>query len=251
MQLPSTLPPVVEQTPNEVFEGEGQSEWLMTADFANKYAMLAEISEREAFEPRTLTRAKSCPNWMLWEKAIDEELETLCKAKTWELTEAPDGANIVGLKQVFHAKKDAASIIICYKAHLITQGFLQVPGVDYFNTFAPVAKLALIHAILAIAAADDPEMHQINIKGAYLNSILTSCEVIYMQQPPGYYNPSQLKLICCLQKTLYGLKQTGHHWYQRLVEIMMTHLNFLRSDIDQAVFFCHDGKVSHYCFSTC
>ena len=69
MQLPSTLPPVIEQTPNKVFEGEGQSKWLMTANFADKYAMLAGISEREAFEPRTLTEAKSCPDWMLWERA--------------------------------------------------------------------------------------------------------------------------------------------------------------------------------------
>ena len=59
----------------------------MTADFADKYAMLSEISEREAFEPRTLTKAKSCPDWTLWERAIDEELETLHKAETWELTE--------------------------------------------------------------------------------------------------------------------------------------------------------------------
>ena len=107
----------------------------MTADFTNEYAMLAEISEREAFEPRILTKAKSCPDWTLWERAIDKELETLCKAETWELTEAPD---IIGLKWVFHAKKDAAGIVIRYKAHLITQGFSQVPGIDYFNTFTPV-----------------------------------------------------------------------------------------------------------------
>ena len=133
---------------------------------------------------------------MLWERAIDEELETLHKAETWELTEAPDGANIVGSKWVFCAKKDAAGIIICYKACLVTQGFSQVPGIDYFDTFAPVAKLASICAILTIAAADDLEMHQINIKGTYLNGILISCKVIYMQQPPGNHNPSQPKLIC-------------------------------------------------------
>ena len=125
---------------------------------------------------------------------------------------------------------------------LITQGFLQVPGIDYFDIFAPVVKLASICTVLAIAAADDLEMHQINIKGTYLNDILTSCKVVYMQQPPGYHNPSQPKLICHLQKTLYGLKQSGCCWYQRLVEIMMTHLKFLRSDIDQAVFFCHNEK---------
>ena len=82
-------------------------------------------------------------------------------------------------------------------------------GVDYFDTFAPVAKLASICAILAIAASNDLEMHQIDIKGAYLNGELTEQEVIYMQQPPGYHTKSN-KLICQLKKTLYGLKQSGH-----------------------------------------
>lgn len=82
------------------------------------------------------------------------------------------------------------------------QGFSQVPGVDYFDTFAPVAKLASIRAILAMAAAEDMELHQINIKGAYLN----------------------------------GLKQSGRRWYQKLVDIMLK-LGFSRCDVDQAVFF--------------
>ena len=85
---------------------------------------------------------------------------------------------------------------------------------------------------LAIATADDLEMHQMDMKGAYLNGVLTNGEVIYMQQPPGYHTPSNNQLIWCLQKTLYGLKQSGCHWYQKLMEIMMTHLGFSRSDVD-------------------
>ena len=242
IQLPPPLPPVVEETPNDELEGEGQANRPMTTDFAEEYAMLTEISEIEAHEPRSLTEAKHRPYWPLREKAIEEELETLHKAGTWELTEAPQGANIVGSKWVFRAKKDAAGNVIHYKARLVAQGFSQVPGVDYFDTFAPVAKLASIRAVLAIAAADDLEMHQIDIKEAYLNGILTEREVIYMQQPPGYHIPSQQKLVCRLRKTLYGLKQSGRRWYQRLVEIMMTHLHFSRSDVDQAVFFRRNEK---------
>ena len=242
IQLPTLLPQVVEQPLNEVFKGEGQAELLMAADFMEEYAMSAEISHTEAYEPQTLTEAKSRPDWPLWEAAIYEELETLRKAETWQLTEAPPEANIVGSKWVFRAKKDAAGNVIRYKARLVTQGFSRVPGVDYFNTFAPVAKLASIRAVLAIAAAEDLEMHQIDIKGAYLNGILTNREVIYMRQPPGYHISSQQKLVCHLQKTLYGLKQSGHRWYQRLVEIMMTHLSFLRSDVDQAIFFRREEK---------
>jgi reverse transcriptase-like protein len=79
--------------------------------------------------------------------------------------------------------------------------------------------------IAAIAAMKNYEIHQIDIKGAYLNSILTSDEVIFMKQPPGYATES-LGKVCRLWKTLYGLKQSGRRWYQRLVEIMMTHLGF-------------------------
>ena len=111
-QLPPPPPPVIEQPQSEVFEGEGQAEWLMAADFAKEYAMLAEISEQEAYEPWTLTEAKHHPDWPLWEAAIHEELETLRKAKTWELTNTPPGANIVGSKWVFRAKKDTADNVI-------------------------------------------------------------------------------------------------------------------------------------------
>lgn len=203
--------------------------------------MLAEISETEAIEPQTLTEANHHPDWPLWEKAIEEELETLWKAGTWEHTEPPPGANIISSKWVFCAKKDAAGNVIWYKAHLVSQGFSQVPGVDYFDTFTPVAKLASICAVLAIATAKDLEMHQIDMKGAYLNRELTNWEVIYMQQPPSYHTKSS-KLICYLRKTLYGLNQSGRRWYQKLVENMMTHLGFQRSKVNQAVFFCRKGK---------
>ena len=70
------------------------------------------------------------------------------------------------------------------------QGFLQVPGIEYFDMFAPVAKLASIRAVLALAAAQDIELHQIDIKGAYLNGELTKQETIYMSQPPSYHAPN-------------------------------------------------------------
>jgi hypothetical protein len=149
-----------------------------------------------------LTEVKCCPDWPLWEKAIHEELTLLRETSTWELTNPPTGANIVGSKWVYRAKKDAAGNVICYKAHLVAQGFSQVPGVNYFDTFAPVAKLASIRAILAMAAAEDMELHQINIKSAYLNEELTKREKIFMQQPPGYHAPNSSSKVCCLQKTL-------------------------------------------------
>jgi hypothetical protein len=111
---------------------------------------------------------------------MEEELTMQQDAGTWKLVERPPGTNVVGAKWVFKAKKDAAGNVVRYKARLVAQGFSQVPGVDYFDTYAPVTRLSSIHTVLAIAAAHDMEIHQIDIKGAYLNRHLAENEVIYM-----------------------------------------------------------------------
>ena len=105
----------------------------------NKYVFLAEISNSEALEPRNLTEARARPDWSCWERAVEEELQTLKEAGTWEVVDAPNDVNIIGSKWVFRAKKDAAGNVVRYKARIVAQGFSQVPGVDYFNMFAPVA----------------------------------------------------------------------------------------------------------------
>ena len=128
----------------QVFEGEGQADWMMSTEPTDEYALAAEIREIEALEPRNLTEARSRPDWPLWEKAIKDELGQLEAAGTWKLVDAPEGTNIVGSKWVFQAKKDANGKVVKYKARLVAQGFSQVPGVDYFNTFAPVAHLSSI-----------------------------------------------------------------------------------------------------------
>ena len=128
----------------------------------------------------TNAEARCRPEWPQWEQGIHKELATLQKAGTWELVDPPQGANIVGSKWVFRAKKDAAGNVVRYKARLVAQGFSQVPGVDYFDTYAPVAKLASICTVLALAARQNLELHQVDIKGAYLNGELTDGECIYM-----------------------------------------------------------------------
>ena len=133
-------------------------------------------------------------------------------------------------------KKDAAGNIVHHKACLVMQGFSQVSRVDYFDTYAPVAKLASIRMVLTLATCLNLELHQIDIKGAYLNGELNNNKYIYMHQPPGYADLALPCHVCCLHKTLYGLKQSGHHWYQKLVEILVKNLGFKLWEVDQAMF---------------
>jgi hypothetical protein len=167
-------------------------------------------------------------------------------AGTWEVVDLPQAVNVVGSKWVFKAKKDAAGNVVRYKARLVAQGFSQVPGVDYFDTFAPVARLASIRTVLAFAAAEDYETGQIDIKRAYLNGELTEDEVIFMKQPPGYEKVGVDGAVKVLRlwKTLYGLKQAGRRWYHKLVYIM-SKLGFTRCGGDQAVFYrrCEETGV--------
>lgn len=212
-------------------------------DTAELALALSEFTaDTEALEPTSLAEAKKRPNWPQWETGIREELTTLETAGTWELTDLPNGANLVGSKWVFRAKKDAAGNIVHYKAQLVAQGYLQVPDVDYFDTYAPVANLASIRTVFALAARLDLELHQIDIKGAYLNGELTKDEVIYMCQPPGFESKECPNQVCRLRKTLYGLKQSGRRWYQKLVEILVDKLGLTQCDVDQAVFFSRSAS---------
>jgi Reverse transcriptase (RNA-dependent DNA polymerase) len=141
------MPSIAEK---DIMEGERTADWMLIADEVDGYVLVAETSEVEAIELRSLAEARRRLDWHLWETTIHEELAVLHDARTLRLTVAPSGANIVVSNWVFRAKKDAAGNIVRYKAHLVAQGFSQVPGIDYFDMFAPVAKLASIRTVLAL-----------------------------------------------------------------------------------------------------
>ena len=239
----SVPPPQIEEVPDEELEEAGgvwavaDGEPTLLEDFEGLVnVFMAETADSEALEPRTLAEAKRRPDWLQWEQAILEELATLKAAGTWVLEEAPPGANIIGSKWVFKAKKDAAGFIARLKARLVAQGFSQIGGVDYDDTYAPVARLASSRAIIAMANRLDLLLHQVDIKGAYLNGELNDNEVLYMHHPPGYKPRDAGNRVLRLKKTLYGLKQSGRRWYQKLSSIFES-LDFHKCSVDQAVFY--------------
>ncbi|OJT04896.1 Retrovirus-related Pol polyprotein from transposon TNT 1-94, partial [Trametes pubescens] len=200
-------------------------------------AMAAQMAEVEGLDPRSLAEAKRRPEWPRWEEAMEEELTALEAHRTWRLEKPPPGANVVSCRWVFHAKKDASGNVYRYRARLVARGFSQIPGVDFFDTYAPVAKTASIRIALAFAARHDFEVHQVDVKSAYLNGEFEDNEVIWMALPPGSKMTNDKSLALRLLRPLYGLKQSARHWHKKLLRVLREKLNMSQSDVDQAVFF--------------
>jgi hypothetical protein len=204
-------------------------------------AAMQPMPEADATDPQTLEEAMRQSDWTQWESAIRIELDALKRAGTWGLVERPKGRNIVKCKWVFRVKKNAEGRIEKYKARLVAKGFTQVYGVDYYDTWAPVAKLASIRLILDIAAQNSWPIEMFDFHSAFLNGELDCDEEIFMEQPHGYEEFDKKGYVCKLFKSLYGLKQAGRKWYEVLCRTLGD-LGFNRSETDPAVFYVHKGK---------
>ena len=129
---------------------------------------------------------------------------------TWDLVDLPENKKLVGSKWVFKIKHDSNGQVDRFKARLVAQGFSQKHGIDYNDVFAPVARYTSIRSIIAIANQLDLEVHQMDVKSAFLNGKLN--EEIYKHQPEGFVNAEKPRKVCRLKKSLYGLKQSARCW---------------------------------------
>jgi reverse transcriptase-like protein/gag-pre-integrase-like protein/integrase-like protein/Pol polyprotein len=200
-------------------------------------ALNSSISNQE--DPKTLKEARACLDWPKWQEAMDKEMSTLLKADTWDVIDQLPGKNIVSSKWVFQIKRKSDGSIEKYKAHLMAHGFTQIYGVDYFDTYSPVACLTSIRVILALAAHYDWEIETFDFVGTYLNGELGKNEEIYMQPAPGYEanHPNQ---VLKLKKSLYGLKQAGHCWYETLCSTLGD-IGFRNSKNNPGIFHLFSG----------
>ncbi|KAK2433017.1 putative mitochondrial protein [Trifolium repens] len=183
--------------------------------------------------PTTLSEAFSDRKWKL---AMDLEMEALEKNNTWELVILPTGKKPVGCKWVFTIKYKADGSIERYKARLVAKGFTQTYGVDYLETFAPVAKMNTVRVILSLAANYGWDLQQFDVKNAFLHGELE--EEIYMELPPGYGGKGAANTVCKLKKALYGLKQSPRAWFGRFTKVM-TGLGYKQSQGDHTLFIKH------------
>jgi len=140
-----------------------------------------------------------------WVKAMNEELEQIEKNNTWELVPRPHDKNIIGTKWIFKNKLNENGEVIRNKARLVCKGYAQQEGIDFEETFAPLARLEAIRMFLALSSFQKFKVYQMDVKSTFLNGDLE--EEVYIEQPDGFILGSDPKLVCKLNKALYGLKQ--------------------------------------------
>jgi hypothetical protein len=176
-----------------------------------------------------------------WIQAIKEEMEALQKNDTWTLVPLPKEKKAVGCKWVFSIKHKVDGSIKRYKARLVAKGYTQTYGVDNQETFSPVVKLSTMRILLSLAANRDWPLHQFDVKNAFLHGNLE--EEVYMDLPPGYTASTETKVVCKLQRALYGLKQSPQAWFGQF-RMAMRKYGFKQSNSDHTLFIKHKlGKV--------
>ncbi|HEV7735995.1 MAG TPA: reverse transcriptase domain-containing protein, partial [Chlamydiales bacterium] len=214
--------------------GPSRRPWIGNID---AYLMASNVTPTG--DPATYKAALQTPEAPMWIKAMEEEIENHKENGTWILTDLPEARKTVKCKWVYLTKRDLEGKPVRYKARLIAKGYTQQAGIDYEETFAPVARLDSLQFLLALAATMDWEVHQIDIKTAFFSNG-TLEEEIYMDQPEGFAIPGQESKVGLLVKTIYGLKQAGRRWYEHLRQTLIEagFQELLASDV--SIFFLHE-----------
>jgi hypothetical protein len=155
------------------------------------------------------------PDWVV---AMQEELNNFKRNEVWSLVPCPK-QNIVGTKWVFRNKQDEHGVVTRNKVRLVAKGYSQVAGLDFEETFAPVARLESIRILLAYAAHHSFRLFQMDVKSAFLNGPIK--EEVYVEQPSGFEDDNYPDHVYKLSKALYGLKQAPRAWYECLRDFLI------------------------------
>jgi hypothetical protein len=147
--------------------------------------------------------------------------------------------NVIGTKWGFKNKQGEDGEVVRNKAHLVAQGYIQVDGQDFGETFAPIARLEAIRILLAFAASKGFKLYQMDVKNAFLNSVIQ--EKVHIRQPPGFENLKFPNRVYKLSKALYRLKQAQREWYSRIKTFLLDHGNVMES-VDKTLFTLKHGN---------
>jgi hypothetical protein len=180
------------------------------AHFCEHYSFVSSI------EPYRVEDALRDSDWVL---AMQEELNNFTRNEVWHLVPRPN-QNVVGTKWVFRNKQDEHGVVTRNEAWLVAKGYSQIEGLDFGETYAPVARLESIHILLAYATYHGFKLYQMNVKSAFLNGPIK--EEVYVEQPPGFEYSEYPNHVYKLSKALYGLKQAPRAWYECLRDFLIT-----------------------------
>ncbi|KAJ1530288.1 hypothetical protein ONE63_005209 [Megalurothrips usitatus] len=192
-------------------------------------------------EPSTVEEALASEDSPQWERAMSEELAALRENETWDIVARPVGSNVVQCKWVFKIKCGSDGSAQRYKARLVARGFSQRQGIDYNETFAPVARHTTLRLLFATAAELDLLHYHWDVQTAFLNGDLE--ETIYMEPPKGLKVDNNN--VCKLKKSLYGLKQSPRSWNQK-IDCFLKINNLCQSQHDPCLYFRVTNEIKLY-----
>ncbi|KAJ9538231.1 hypothetical protein OSB04_030964 [Centaurea solstitialis] len=175
-----------------------------------------------------------------WQEAMKAEMQSMYDNQVWELTDLPQHCRAVGRKWVFKKKTNMDGNVHTFKVRLVAKGFTQTHGIDYDETFSPVAMLKSIRILMAISAYFNYEIWQMDVKTAFLNGKLT--EDVYMEQPEGFEDPKNPNKVCKLLKSIYGLKQASRSWNLHFDE-RIKEFGFAKSEFEPCVYTKFSGSI--------
>jgi hypothetical protein len=199
--------------------------------YSNVSKSLSKFSKSivETTEPKSYQEAVKHHCWI---DAMDSELRALQQNGTWIYVDPPLNAKPIGSKWVYKVKHKSDGSIERYKARLVAKGYNQVEGLDFFDTFSPVAKITTVRALIGIASMKNWHLHQMDVNNAFLHGDLH--EDVYMTVPQGVTSPKPHQ-VCKLLKSLYGLKQASRKWYEKLSGILLEQ-GYKQSNSDHSLF---------------
>ncbi|GJZ86559.1 retrovirus-related pol polyprotein from transposon TNT 1-94 [Tanacetum coccineum] len=187
-------------------------------------------------EPKTYKDALTQACWI---EAMQEELNEFERLEVWELIPRPDKVMMITLKWIYKVKLDELGGILKNKARLVARGYRQEEGIDFEESFAPVARLEAIRIFFAFSAHINMVVYQMDVKTAFLNG--NPREDVYVSQPDGFVDKDNPNHVYKLKKALYGLKQAPRAWYDMLSSFLISQ-DFSKGSVDPTLFIRRDGK---------
>jgi hypothetical protein len=187
------------------------------------------VSLTHTSEPKSYLEAVK---FTCWQKAMNDELEALGKTGTWCFVDLPPHTKPIGSKWVYKVKYKADGSVERHKARLVAKGYNQIEGLDFFDTFSPIAKLTTVRLLLAVSSIKGWFLHQLDVNNAFLHGDLQ--EDVYMVVPEGVTSPKPNQ-VCKLLKSLYGLKQASRKWYEKLTSLLIQE-GYKQSSSDYSLF---------------